>query len=83
MIKVNMHEAKTHLSRYAKRVKAGESILLCERNVPFAELRPLSNPALMPRERPLGIDAGKVSLDEDWDSVDTNREIAGLFGLEE
>jgi len=41
MNSVNIQEAKTHLSRYARRVKAGETIILCERNKPIAEIRPL------------------------------------------
>jgi antitoxin (DNA-binding transcriptional repressor) of toxin-antitoxin stability system len=41
MTMININEAKTHLSRYAKRVKAGETITLCDRNKPFAEIRPL------------------------------------------
>lgn len=82
MIKVNMHEAKTHLSRYARMVKNGERVILCERNVPFAEFRALSAPELQSRERPLGLDAGKVSLSDDWDSAATNREVAGLFGID-
>lgn len=82
MIKVNMHEAKTHLSRYARLVKSGERIILCERNVPFAEFRALSEPEVGGRERPLGLDAGKVKLSDDWDSATTNREVAGLFGIE-
>ena len=36
---VNMHEAKTHLSRYLKRLKPGEILILCNRNKPVAELR--------------------------------------------
>ncbi len=31
MLKISIHEAKTHLSRYARRVKAGESFLICDR----------------------------------------------------
>ena len=81
MLKINIHEAKTHLSRYAKRVKAGETIWLCDRNVPFAELRPLKQPSTTERVRPLGLDAGRATLASDWDSEDTNREIATLFGL--
>lgn len=77
-----MHEAKTHLSRYARMVKSGERVILCERNVPFAEFRALSNPEAQPRERPLGMDAGKVTLSDDWDSAATNREVADLFGIE-
>ena len=76
-----MHEAKTHLSRYARMVKSGERVILCERNVPFAELCALSAPEVQPRERPLGMDAGKVSLADDWDSAATNREVAELFGV--
>ena len=76
-----MHEAKTHLSKYARRVKAGETILLCERNVPFAELRPLSESPEDSRDRPLGMDQDKVQLADDWDSNETNQEIADMFGV--
>ena len=41
MIRLNIHEAKTHLSRYLGRLAAGETIILCKRNVPFAEIRSL------------------------------------------
>ncbi|MGC9983305.1 MAG: type II toxin-antitoxin system Phd/YefM family antitoxin [Polyangia bacterium] len=33
---VNIQQAKTHLSRYLKRVKNGESLVICDRNVPVA-----------------------------------------------
>lgn len=42
MFRVNIHEAKTHLSRYLTRVEEGETIVLCRRNVPVAEIRPLT-----------------------------------------
>ena len=50
MIRLNIHEAKTHLSRYLPRLEAGETILLCKRNVPIAEIRPLSPRRTEPRE---------------------------------
>jgi antitoxin (DNA-binding transcriptional repressor) of toxin-antitoxin stability system len=82
MLKVNIHQAKTHLSRYAKRVKAGETVLLCDRNKPFAEIRPLGKAAANPaRKRRMGMDEGKVTLPEDWDSPETNAAIAALFGI--
>jgi len=59
MTTININEAKTHLSRYAKRVKAGETIVLCDRNHPFAEIRPLPQP-LTAKKRKLGQLAGKV-----------------------
>ena len=34
MTKVNVHEAKTHLSRYLDRVEAGETVILCRHNRP-------------------------------------------------
>ncbi|MDE0201661.1 MAG: type II toxin-antitoxin system prevent-host-death family antitoxin [Rhodospirillaceae bacterium] len=56
MIWVNVTEAKTHLSRYLKRVEQGETVVLCRRNVPVAEVRPLPKPLREPR--PVGIDRG-------------------------
>ena len=44
MIRVNVHEAKTHLSRYLERVAEGESVVICKRNIPVAELRPIVQP---------------------------------------
>ena len=81
-MKVNIHEAKTHLSKLAQRVKAGETIILCDRNVPFGELRPISQGSSSISKRPLGFDKGKVVFAEDWDSDETNLEIAADFGLE-
>jgi len=41
MIRLNIHEAKTHLSRYLARLRPGETIVLCRRNEPIAEIREL------------------------------------------
>lgn len=84
VLKVNIHEAKTHLSRYAKRVKAGETILLCDRNQPFAEIRPYGKTGpKKPAKRRMGMDEGKGILTDDWDSAETNAAIAALFGVDE
>lgn len=56
MIRVNIADAKAHLSRYLGRVEQGETILLCRRNIPVAEIRPLPKPPRKPR--PVGIDRG-------------------------
>ncbi|HEV8131865.1 MAG TPA: type II toxin-antitoxin system Phd/YefM family antitoxin [Acidobacteriota bacterium] len=60
MIKLNIHEAKTHLSRYLNRLRPGDRILLCKRNVPIAEIRPL--PAVRKKKRPIGLDKGKLRI---------------------
>lgn len=60
MIRLNVHEAKTHLSRYLKRVDQGETIILCKRNRPIAEIRPLPKPRAA--KRPLGLAQGKFKV---------------------
>lgn len=49
MKRVNIHSAKTHLSRYLAELKPGDSLVLCNRNQPVAELRPLSRKLRKPR----------------------------------
>lgn len=60
MIKLNIHEAKTHLSKYLARLAKGETILLCKRNEPIAEIRPLSARRRQPRK--LGLAQGTVQI---------------------
>lgn len=60
MIRLNIHEAKTHLSRYLDRVQQGETIVLCRRNEPIAEIRALSLERADPR--PFGLAAGTFSV---------------------
>ena len=56
MIKVNVAEAKLRLSSCLDRVQRGEMVIICRRNVPIAELRPIpQSPAV---QRPTGIDRG-------------------------
>jgi len=64
MIKINIHDAKTHLSRYLKRVAEGETVVLCRRNVPIAEIRPLPQPPGQPRA--LGLDAGRFTVQAEF-----------------
>jgi prevent-host-death family protein len=64
MKKVNIHEAKTHLSRYLEEVEHGETILLCRRNQPVAEIRPL--PAQRNKPRPIGLAKGKFDLPDSF-----------------
>ena len=64
MVKLNIHEAKTHLSRYLKHLEAGETILLCRHNVPIAEIRPLPQQRKTPRS--LGTAKGKVRVQPEF-----------------
>lgn len=67
MTSINIHEAKTHLSRYAKRIKAGETVVLCDRNQPFAEIRPLPASAVLKPIR-FGVAKGEFDIPEAFDA---------------
>ena len=56
MIRTNIADAKANLSRYLASVEEGETVLICRRNLPVAEIRPVTKPATEPR--PVGIDRG-------------------------
>jgi len=76
-MQVNVHEAKTHLSRLLERVEAGEEVVIARAGKPVARLvaaEPKSKP-----QRELGFWEGKIWLADDWDSEETNREIADMF----
>ena len=60
MIRLNIHEVKTHLSRYLKKLARGETILLCKRNIPIAEIRPL--PKRRKGKRPIGLAKGEFKV---------------------
>jgi prevent-host-death family protein len=73
---VNVHEAKTHLSRLLERVEAGEEITLARAGRPIARLVPIER-STEPR-RP-GIWAGRLWIAPDFDGP-INDEIADEFG---
>lgn len=64
-ITVNVHEAKTHLSRLLARVGVGEEIIIARAGVPIARLVPISPQA---RPRVPGTAAGKITIAPDFDA---------------
>jgi len=50
MATVNVHEAKTHLSRLLERARRGERIVIAKSGVPVAVLGPLEPEGARPRE---------------------------------
>lgn len=68
MIKTNIHDAKTNLSKYLEKVQAGETVVLCRHNVPVAEIHRIEE-SNEPVERPLGLARqkyGQLSLSADF-----------------
>ncbi|MBU6427950.1 MAG: type II toxin-antitoxin system Phd/YefM family antitoxin [Cyanobacteria bacterium REEB65] len=80
MIRLNIHEAKTHLSRYLDRLAKGEVILLCKRNVPIAEIRPLPTATASPRA--LGYATGWFAVPDDINEPLSGEELAAWEGRE-
>jgi antitoxin (DNA-binding transcriptional repressor) of toxin-antitoxin stability system len=62
--RVNIHDAKTNLSRYLAELKPGETLVLCNRNQPVAELRSLREKAV--RRPRIGAAMGKFEVPDSF-----------------
>ena len=65
MTTVNIHEAKTHLSRLLLRVVAGEEVIIAKAGKPLARLVPFED---QPPRRVGGRDSGLLNVPEDFDT---------------
>ena len=78
MIKtVNMHEAKTHLSRLVEAAANGESFIIAKAGKPLVKIVPLDAPAESEKKR-TGFLSGEISVPDDFDSMG-GKEISDLF----
>ncbi len=75
---VNIHEAKTQLSRLVERAAKGESFVIAKAGKPMVKVMPLSAPEAGSMKR-LGFLAGQIAVPEDFDRMST-AEIVHLFG---
>ncbi len=62
---MNIHEAKTHLSRLLARVAAGEEIVIAKAGKPLARLVPYDRPS---EDRKPGLATGLVEIADDFDA---------------
>lgn len=62
---VNIHQAKTHLSRLLRRVAAGEEIIIAKAGRPLARLVPFS---ARRDNRRLGAEKGRIVVADDFDA---------------
>jgi prevent-host-death family protein len=77
MATLNIHDAKTHLSRVVERAVAGESTIIARAGKPVAKVVPLdSTDAQAPRR--LGFLGGQISVPDDFDTMG-QAEIEQLF----
>jgi prevent-host-death family protein len=77
---VNIHEAKTHLSRLIEEAVKGEPFIIAKAGKPLVKVVPLDSPSGTPQRR-LGFMAGKIKVPRDFDRMGS-AEIEKLFGDE-
>ena len=63
MTKVNIHEAKTHLSKLIEKAKNGEEVVIAKNGEPEVILVPYEK---KPKDW-FGMDAGKIAIADDFD----------------
>lgn len=78
MSTVNIHEAKTHLSRLVEDAAAGEEVVIAKAGRPVARLVALAETT---RVRKVGVLKGKLALPDDFDAPLSAEELRE-FGIE-
>jgi prevent-host-death family protein len=76
---VNMHEAKTHLSRLVEKAAAGESFIIAKAGKPMVKVIPIV--AAKPMRR-IGSMKGQIEVPDDFDTMGQD-EIIAMFEGEE
>ena len=75
---VNIHEAKTHLSKLVDEASNGESFVIAKAGKPLVKVMALNTPTGAQVKR-LGFLAGQISVPDDFDRMG-QEEIEGMFG---
>ncbi len=70
-MEVNIHEAKTHLSRLIERALAGEEVIVAKAGKPVVRITPIAV-----KKPILGSARGTFTLPPDWDAPMTDEELA-------
>jgi prevent-host-death family protein len=65
---VNIHEAKTHLSRLVDRAAKGEPFVIAKAGKPLVKVVPLDEPAARQPKR-LGFLEGQITVPDDFDTM--------------
>jgi len=74
---VNIHEAKTHLSRLIEKAAKGEAFSIAKAGKPLVKVVPLEE-ADVPKKRRIGFMKGMISVPDDFDTMMTD-EIEEIF----
>ncbi len=79
MTTVNIHEAKTQLSRLVDRAAKGESFVIAKAGKPLVKVSAVDAPA---RPKRTGFLKGEIAVPDDFDRMG-DQDIAALFGIGE
>jgi prevent-host-death family protein len=74
---VNIHEAKTHLSRLLQEAVDGEPFVIAKAGKPLVKVTRIDEPEVSPKKR-LGFASGSFSVPDDFDTMGAE-EISRLF----
>lgn len=74
---INIHEAKTHLSRLVEDVAAGAEIIIAKAGKPMARLSPVSAPV---KKKRLGLLKGKIKIAGDFNAPLADDVLASFEG---
>lgn len=78
---INMHDAKTHLSRYVEKALAGEEVILARAGEPVAALVPLDALAGAKKNSViLGIITGAFAVPDHFDALLPEEVMAAFYG---
>ena len=77
---VNIHEAKTQLSKLIEQAVKGESFIIAKAGKPMVKVIKIDAPEASSKKR-LGFMAGQISTPKDFDEMGKD-EIAKLFGVD-
>lgn len=75
---VNIHKAKTHLSRLVARAARGEPFIIARAGKPLVKVVALDAPEAGERRR-IGFMSGEIAVPDDFDCIG-REEIEALFG---
>ena len=76
-MKINMHEAKSQLSKLGEKAWQGEKIVIAKSGKPYLDLIPHRD---VVRDRVPGLAMGKIRIADDFDAVDD--QVLALFGVD-
>ena len=76
-MKVNMHEAKSQLSKLGEKAWQGEKIVIAKSGKPYLDLIPHKD---VVKDRVPGLAMGKIRIADDFDAVDD--QVLALFGVD-